>query len=135
MKPNLSVLRLARRAGSTALLCVTLLGCVTATTVPLPVAPFPNACRGIGLEDAILVGSPDDPRFTWLISLNGHRTDLVWPPGYSARFAPELEVLNEAREVVFQQGDAVEGGCTKGPRDDPSSVLLLDPPFRVPNSD
>lgn len=107
-----------------------LLGCVSAITLPLPVAQFPNNCRGVGLEGATLAGSAVDPRVTWLVSVNGNRIDLVWPPGYAARFAPDLEVLNEANEVVFRQGDVVEGGCAKGPADDPTSILLLSPPFR-----
>jgi hypothetical protein len=107
-----------------------LLGCVTPINLQLPVAQFPNNCRGIGLEGATLVGSISDPRVTWLRSSNGSRIDLVWPPGYSARFAPRLEVLNESGLVVFREGDQVEGGCAKGSQEDPSSIVLLDPPFR-----
>ena len=119
-------------AGYAVLLGAVVLGCVTASGIPLPVAGFPNNCRGVGLDGATLAGSALDPSVTWVVMANGTRIDLVWPPGYRARFTPDLEVLNATNEVVFRQGDPVEGGCAKGPADDPTRVLLLSPPFRTP---
>lgn len=58
---------------------------------------------------------------------DGFRKDLVWPPGYLARFNPQLEVLNEKAKVVFRQGDVVQGGCVKGPADNPGAVILIRP--------
>jgi hypothetical protein len=99
---------------------------------PLPhQAPFfvpPGAvvaCAGVGLQ-AVLRGNPNDPRVAWLINPDGSRFDVVWPAGYRARFAPRLEVLDAAGNVVIRDGDPVSGGCvTDQPR-----VLLLEPPFK-----
>jgi hypothetical protein len=94
------------------ILTAALLSCTTPTS-PLPSTAFPDTCRGIGL-DATLFGKVDDPRITWLMTKDGVRRELVWPPHYAARFNPDLEVLNEQAAVVFRQGDIVRGGCVQG---------------------
>jgi hypothetical protein len=58
---------------------------------------------------------------------DGIRRELVWPPRYAARFKPDMEVLNEKGTVVFRQGDTVQGGCVKGPAEDPGSIILIRP--------
>jgi hypothetical protein len=95
------------------------------TPMPLPRTEFPNACRGVGLKST-LTGSPNDPRPTWLKTSKGGRIELVWPPGYGALFTLELEVLNESGPVVLGERDAVNGGCVKGPADDPGRFTMIE---------
>ena len=85
-----------------------------------------GACRGVGLE-ATLVGDPADPRIVWLTDAEGRRRDLIWPPGYTARFAPELQVIDRSGTVVFVGGERIDGGCTAGGVDDPGNLLLIRP--------
>lgn len=92
---------------------------------PLPaVESWTGACRGVGLE-ATLTGDASDPRVAWLIGSDGRRRDIIWPPGYAARFTPRLEVLDEKGIVVFQDGSPVSGGCVTGP--DAQGPLLIAP--------
>ena len=93
---------------------------------PLPMVPPPDLCRGVGL-DATLVGDPRDPRLVWLDTASGVRKELVWPPGYQARFDPTLEVLDPRGSIVFRAGDHVDEGCTMGPAHDPTLFLLITP--------
>ncbi len=96
-----------------------------ATSVALPtLTTFTGACRGVGL-DATLTGDPMDPRVTWLLDEGGRRQDIVWPPGFTARFTPELEVLDASGAIVFSDGDEIDGGCTAGGADDPGAILLI----------
>jgi hypothetical protein len=83
------------------------------------------ACAGVGLN-AVLHGDPRDPRVAWLITDTEVRLDVIWLPGYHARFVPALEVLDATGAVVLHGGDAVTGGCVTG---DPG-VLFLIPPFK-----
>jgi hypothetical protein len=66
------------------------------------------------------------------ISVNGHATgdpalgvrrDIVWPPGYTARFTPELEIVDEKGVIAFRDGDSVRGGWVTGP--DAQGPLLI----------
>jgi hypothetical protein len=94
-----------------------------AATLLLPtVAQWDGACRGIGL-DATLAGDPSDPRIAWLTASGGQRIDITWPPGYTARFAPDLVVLDASGTIVFREGSTVSGGCTTGP--DAKGPLLI----------
>jgi hypothetical protein len=96
-------------------------------SVALPTLAFDNgACRGIGL-DATLAGDPADPRVAWLVGSGGERQELIWPPGFSARFAPDLQVLDASGAIVFRAGDRIQGGCTAGPAGDPGSILVIRP--------
>lgn len=90
---------------------------------PLPtVEEFNGNCRGVGF-DGHITGDPFDPQLAWLVGDGGDRRDVIWPPGYTARFAPRLEVLDEKGNVAFRDGDAVGGGCTTGP--DAQGPLLI----------
>ena len=90
------------------------------TTRPLPtLASYNGGYRGIGI-DAVLAGDPNDPRVAWL-EWNGRR-DIVWPPGFTARFAPNLQVLDGSGTVVFRAGDRISGGCAIG-----EDLLLIRP--------
>ncbi len=97
--------------------------------VALPVANFPNACRGIGV-DAILHGDPGDARSAWL-SVGGVRNELVWPPGYKAVFTPSLVVFDESGAAVFREGDHINGACLSGAIDG-TRVLRISQQDRAP---
>jgi hypothetical protein len=74
----------------------------------------PPACAGVGL-DAILHGNQADPAVTWLEDrAGGGRIAIKWPPGFRARFAPALEVIDLTGQVVHREGDAIDGGCIEG---------------------
>lgn len=117
-----------------AVLCAVLAGCAAplppgeialptdAHSLPPGVA---EACRGIGIG-AVLHGDVADSRVAWLVDTAlGTRIDIIWPPGYRARFTPNLEVLDASGVRVLRAGDAVTGGCgTAEP-----GILLLEPPF------
>jgi len=91
-----------------------------AFTLPT-VSSSDGACAGIGLLNETLAGSPSDPRLAWLVRPGGQRLDVEWPPGFTARFAPGLEILDASGDVVFRAGDTVDGGCTGDP------YLLIEP--------
>jgi hypothetical protein len=83
---------------------------------PLPVptlASWNGACAGVGLLKAALTGDPADPRVAWLQTPNG-RQDVVFPPGFSARFTPLLQILDATGKVVARDGDVIDGGCVTG---------------------
>jgi hypothetical protein len=86
-----------------------------------------NICAGVG-ADAVLHGSPTDPRIAWLESSTGsttpRRMDVIWPAGYRARFAPSLEILDENGNVVLTDGAHITGLCSGGP------PAVLEPPFQ-----
>lgn len=94
---------------------------------PLPAADFPNACRGMGVSDAMLAGDPLDPRVTWLKFGSGREVRLVWPPGWEAHFGANMEVVNNEGKVIFSGGDPIDGVCLKGRREAPDLVLMVWP--------
>jgi hypothetical protein len=96
-------------------------GCGSVTPLPT-VGQWGGECRDVGL-DATLIGNPADPRVAWLTTSTGQRIDIIWPPGYTARFAPRLEVLDANRNVAFRDGSTVSGGCVTGP--DAQGPLLI----------
>lgn len=77
--------------------------------------------------DATLHGAAADPRVAWLMNrLPGggeKRVEVAWPPGYRARFAPELEILDSNGRVKLREGDHVDGNC--GTTDDGAVILGL----------
>jgi hypothetical protein len=73
------------------------------------------------LLDETLAGAPSDPRLAWLVGPGGKRLDVEWPPGFTARFDPALEILDAGGNVVLRAGDAITGGCTGDP------YLLVEP--------
>lgn len=97
---------------------------------PLPTTNWlaGGVCAGVGL-DAVLQGSPTDPRVAWLENnMGGHsRMDVSWPAGYRARFDPNLEILDENGNVVLREGDAVTGACGFNPD---TGAIYLEAPFK-----
>ena len=85
-------------------------------------------CAGVGL-DAVLHGSPTDPRVAWLENntRGTSRMEVSWPAGYRARFNPNLEILDENGKVVLRDGDAVGGACGF---DLDTGMAYLEPPFK-----
>lgn len=95
----------------------------------LPVADFGNdgLCAGGGtVGDVRLHGAADDPRLAWMIGPDGRRTELAWPVGYSARFTPKLEVLDDHGQRVAVESSLVTGSCAT----DDAGVSL--PDFTTP---
>ncbi|HEX7473902.1 MAG TPA: hypothetical protein VF323_12530, partial [Candidatus Limnocylindrales bacterium] len=75
-------------------------------------------CGGTGLVGGFFLhGSPTDPRSAWMIVPDGSRRELAWSVGYSARFVPGLEVVDETGRVVAREGSVIEGGCETPERD------------------
>jgi hypothetical protein len=97
--------------------------------LPLPTGPslqrvtFLGACTGIGLVGATLNGDPEDPRVAWLDVQGSGRREIVFPPNFTARFAPRLEVLDGSGAVVARAGDPIDGGCLTGSLNDPLLIL------------
>jgi hypothetical protein len=46
---------------------------------------------------------------------DGTTQQLSWPPGTSARFAPDLEVIGPDGSVLAREGAVVTGSCTITP--------------------
>lgn len=94
---------------------------------PLPTAVEQDAVVGCAevLVPSTLHGSPADSHVTWLVDFDNNRIEIIWPDGYSARFAPALEVLGPSGAPVLREGDFVGGSCEIG---DPNG-RLMDPPF------
>jgi hypothetical protein len=64
----------------------------------------------IGGPRATLLGSASDARLAWVVR-DGQRYELGWPAGYTARFSPELEVLDDHSRLVASQGDQFTKLC------------------------
>lgn len=89
------------------------------------VAALADACGGVGLEPpARLTGDPDDPRVAWIVQDEFGRMDVLFPPGFVARFTPQLEVLDVSGVVAAREGDQIDGGCVVGAGEgDPLLIL------------
>jgi hypothetical protein len=82
------------------------------------------ACAGVGFElDVRVHGSPSDPSVAWVVFPDGHRENLLWPPGYVARFRPSLEIVDPTGHVVARENERATGGCPM-----PPDGLLIDLP-------
>lgn len=83
-----------------------------------------NDCLGVGLDPVYLQGDPADPRIAWLETSSGRRSETIWEAGFTARFAPDLEVLDASGQVVYRAGDLIEEYCAVG-----SGPVLVWPPL------
>jgi hypothetical protein len=70
-------------------------------------------CAGFGLSDATLHGAADDPRIAWVARAGRDDQPAIFPSGYTARFAPTLEVLTPDGAVAFREGDAIVDVCAE----------------------
>ena len=66
--------------------------------------------QGVGI-DAVLHGDAADPHVAFLVMIVGTRIDVIWPPGYQARFTPNLEVLDASRVVVLRGARTSQAGA------------------------
>jgi hypothetical protein len=64
---------------------------------------------GVDVRGLRLTGAIDDPHVTWFERRGRRVQDVVWPPGYVARFRPDLEVLDPTGSVVAREGDGFKG--------------------------
>lgn len=115
-RPDGSRSRLIRGAALAAIAATSLMSCESAYAppqVPTLSNGKPVLCAGGSYAERVeLHGSPNDLALTWLMfSSDGHRLNVVWPPGYRARFAPTLAVLDPSGNIVAVEGQRVEGGC------------------------
>ena len=62
------------------------------------------------LLEGTLRGDAQDPRVAWLIAPTGVRRELQWPFGFSARFAPDLQIVVPDGQLVAREGDEVDLG-------------------------
>jgi hypothetical protein len=65
-----------------------------------------SICNDMALSGTVH-GALSDPRLAWVVSASGSRVDISWPTGYSARFAPMLEVLDPSGAVVAREGEGI----------------------------
>lgn len=99
-----------------------------ALTVPLPtVTDFDGRCRGVGLVDMSLRGDAGDPRVAWLLQPDGTRFEVVWPPGFVARFNPDLEIIDASGSSVLRAGDRIGEACAKIAEPDGTPTMLIVP--------
>jgi hypothetical protein len=103
-----------------------LAGCLSSTTVAVPTEVVgivaldvaPGAGRGVGPEggcgsvafgdDLRLHGDPTRTPSVWLEFRDSAEILAVrWPPGFSARFEPELVIYDAHRRPVARDGDAL----------------------------
>ena len=76
------------------------------------VQPGPNAvCAGVGLPDSVIHGDPAHRDLVWLVTSDplsggsGRHLSVRWPAGFSARFTPNLELVDGNGQVVAREGD------------------------------
>jgi hypothetical protein len=79
-------------------------------SLPLTHQPLGVSCYPMYLEGAFLAGDPTDPAVAWVVSATGQRVEVLWPVGYSARFAPELELIGPINQVIARAGDELTLG-------------------------
>ena len=61
-----------------------------------------NAAAVIPHVEGYLRGDPSDTAWpVWLEAADGHRQYVLWPPGFSVRFTPDPELLDERATLVL----------------------------------
>lgn len=81
--------------------------------VPLFVAPGTGlgvgpkgGCGGVGFSDLRVHGDPNRTPSVWVEAVDGgQRVVIRWPPGFSARFEPELVLYDAHGQAVAHEGD------------------------------
>lgn len=88
------------------LISLPLISACSPSLVALPVAsrfdPEP-VCGGPALQ-TIVRGRPNDSGHPIWAERNGQAYAIEWPPGFTARFAPQLEVLDRTGAVLVREG-------------------------------
>lgn len=82
----------------------------------LQTIPPNSLCAGGGTVGEVrLHGSPTDSGLAWMTLPDGTRRPLIWQPGTSARFGPDLEVIGPDGVVVAREGSRITGNCAFAP--------------------
>lgn len=79
-----------------------------------------HECEVTRLQGAVLHGSSSNGA-VWLGSPERGRIEVVWPERFSARFDPDLEVLDHRGRVAAREGTQVTEACLT---DDPNLLWL-----------
>ena len=90
---------------------------VAASALALLIAGCGGAAPGPTLRtlDTSGTGCAGTARVAW-IEIAGFGEQLaVFPKGFTARFTPSLEVLDQSGAVVLREGDAITGTCGGAP--------------------
>jgi hypothetical protein len=67
-------------------------------------------CDSLGVDHPVvghLAAGSSDPSVLWLVAPDGQRLEVVWPAGFSARFAAQPELLDEQGHHAAFAGDMV----------------------------
>jgi hypothetical protein len=67
-------------------------------------------CPAALLSDVTLHGAASASPPLWVETADGRRLRIVWPDGYSARFAPDAQLLDGAGRTVASEGDVLDLG-------------------------
>ena len=78
-------------------------------TVGPPPAGAAEACPAALLAGARLHGDQSQTPPVWVVTPDGKPVSVVWHRRFSARFAPQVELLEEGR-VVAREGDLLDLG-------------------------
>jgi hypothetical protein len=67
-----------------------------------------GGCTGVGFDaKEFLAGDPNFRPVAFARTSAGKRIEILWPPGYNARFDPRLEIVGPTGEVVAREGDEI----------------------------
>src|SRR5215213_5309737 len=100
-------------------------GFFAAASLPTHPTRLGSCSVGVG-RDATIHGSAADPRLAWAIDNgSGERVELVWPWGYTARFSPDLAILDRDGQAAAHEGDLIIGSCLSD--DDAPGAIQVDP--------
>ena len=80
-----------------------------ATSEPPPGGQL-EACPNALLASVRLEGDPAQRPAVWVVGQDGRRLSILWRHGFSARFTPRLELLDEDGKVVAREGDVLNLG-------------------------
>jgi hypothetical protein len=103
-------MRLTRRRVLQPLLVATVAGWLAAGCSFLGVSGR-LLCAGGGFPDSIIHGDPADAEIVWLETADpmtgeiGVTLRVRWPHGFTARFTPQLELVDGDGQVVAREGD------------------------------
>jgi hypothetical protein len=86
----------------------------------LPALPAPPTGASVSCDTAgfmgTLAGDVNDPWYAWLVSGSGDRVDVKWPAGFTARFDPELQIVDPTGATIARTGETIQlgGGLAGG---------------------